>query len=66
MKGIYWARIKKMLMTGMDDEGGTLLDAVVIIIIILTAILVLTHFGMTWNNVLTSFKKFFGYELGGL
>jgi hypothetical protein len=47
------------------DEGGVLLDAVVIIILVLVAVLILTHFGMTWSNILTSFRKFFGYVLGG-
>jgi hypothetical protein len=48
------------------DEGGVLLDAVVIIILVLVAVLILTHFGMTWSNILTSFRKFFGYVLGGM
>jgi hypothetical protein len=48
------------------EDGGVLLDAVVIIILVLVAVLILTHFGMTWSNTLASFRKFFGYVLGGM
>ena len=63
MRVIYWARIKKMLLTRMNEEGGVsgaVLALFLLFVLIVAFVMVAVHFGYTWSSIVSGFKKFFG------
>jgi Flp pilus assembly pilin Flp len=63
--------MKKMLMKMERKEEGSAAGAVlavfVLFILIIAFVVVSTHFGLTWSNIVNDFKKFTGLiiTLGG-